>query len=268
MAEVREVNPPTPVAGDSPLQTHALESGLAANRYHSWLASLALPYLGAQPIEFGSGLGNYAQWWLDKARVEIATLTLVERDPSRLKYLQRKFRRERRIEVTNLDILNAPETRCHSSMLAYNFLEHIESDALALRAAHRLCQPGAPVVMFVPAFPLAFGRFDKLVGHYRRYTKDSLRTAFIQAGLIPEEIRYVNAPGLITWFLAVRVLGMSPTRSSLLSLWDAIVVPITRRIESRVRPPFGQSVFGVARVPQRHFWGVSITPARKPASPI
>lgn len=237
------------VAGDSALQTRALESGLAAERYHRWLASLALPYLGARPIEFGAGLGNYAQWWLDNARTEIAALTVVERDPSRLEHLKRRFSSDQRVEVTNLDILNAPRTVAHSSMVAYNFLEHIQEDALALRAAHRLCQPGAPVVMFVPAFPFAYGSFDKRVGHYRRYTKDSLRAAFVQAGLIPSEIHYVNAPGLITWFLAVRILGMSPTSSSLLALWDAFVVPIAQRIETRVPPPFGQSVFGVARVP-------------------
>ena len=230
------------------MQTRSLESGLAATRYHQWLASLALPYLGASPIEFGSGLGNYADWWLEHAP-DVRNLTLVERDPSRLEHLERKFIGEPRVDVTNVDILAPPETTQHSSMVAYNFLEHIEDDARALRAAHRLCQPGAPVLMLVPAFPIAYGKFDALVGHYRRYTKASLRAAFVEAGLIPATIHYVNAPGLITWFLAVRVLGLSPTNSALLSLWDASVVPITRRIERLAHPPFGQSVLGVARVP-------------------
>jgi hypothetical protein len=103
--------------------------------------------------------------------------------------------------------------------------------------------------MFVPAFPFAFGRFDRLVGHRRRYTKSSLETAFLRADLIPEVIHYVNAPGLVVWFVAVRLLGMTPTSGRLLGLWDAAVVPVARTVEGRVRPPFGQSVFGVARVP-------------------
>ena len=238
-----------PVSGDSRLQTRALESGLNARRYHAWLADMAIPYLGSDPIEFGSGLGNYAQWWLDRTHQAISTLTLVERDPSRLEHLRRRFEADERVEISDMDILAPPLTQRHTSVVAYNFLEHLELDSAALGCAHRLCQRGSPVVMLVPAFPFAFGKFDRQVGHYRRYTKSSLRTAFEEADLIPEKIHYVNAPGLLTWFLAVRVLGMAPTSSRLLQLWDAVVVPAARAVEDRVHPPFGQSVFGVARVP-------------------
>jgi hypothetical protein len=239
------------LSGDSQLQTRTLECGLAAERYHRWLCSMALPYLGTSPIEFGSGLGNYAQWWLDNAPERIARLTVVERDASRLAHLQRRFAGEARIEVSDMDIYAPPSSpqRGHTSLVAYNFLEHVDHDSAALRAAHRLCQSGSPVVMFVPAFPFAFGKFDRLVGHRRRYTKSSLRSAFLGADLIPNEIHYVNAPGLLVWFVAVRLLGMTPTSGRLLGLWDTAVVPVARTIEERVRPPFGQSVFGVARVP-------------------
>jgi hypothetical protein len=237
------------VSGDSPLQTRALESGLTAKRYHHWLASMAIPYLGTAPIEFGSGLGNYARFWLDSSHPPISTLTLVERDPSRLARLRRRFEADERVEVSDMDIFAPPSRHRHTAAVAYNFLEHLEHDSAALASAHRLCQPGSAVVMLVPAFQFAFGRFDRQVGHYRRYTKSSLRTAFLDAGLVPEHMAYVNAPGLLTWFVAVRFLGMTPTNSRLLRLWDAAVVPVARTIEGRVPPPFGQSVFGVARVP-------------------
>jgi hypothetical protein len=236
------------VAGDSVLQSRALEACLAAERYQRWLADMAIPYLGANPIELGSGLGNYAQWWLDNAR--ISGITLVERDSSRLSHLRARFEGISRVHVTDLDIFSLHGERAqHTSLIAYNFLEHVEHDSLALRAAHRLCQAGAPVVIFVPAFPFAFGEFDRRVGHFRRYTRASLGRTFLEAGLIPESIRYVNAPGLLTWFVGVRLLHMSPTDSRLLRLWDAVVVPITRSVESRVNLPFGQSVLGVARTP-------------------
>lgn len=242
------MEPDCEVAGDSVLQTRSLEAGLAAERYHRWLADMAIPYLGANPIELGSGLGNYAQWWLDNA--QISRITLVERDPSRLRHLRARFAAIGRVHVTDLDIFALRGERAqHTSLVAYNFLEHVEQDSLALRAAHRLCKPGAPVVMFVPAFQFVFGDFDRQVGHFRRYTRASLGRTFLEAGLIPESIHYVNAPGLVTWLVAVKLLHMSPTDSRLLQLWDAVVVPITRSVERRVNPPFGQSVFGVARTP-------------------
>ena len=238
-----------PVAGDSALQTHALESALVARHYHAWLASLAIPYLGERPIEFGSGLGNYAEWWLENAAPAIREFVLVERDPSRLNLLRERFNGNSAVHATDLNIFDTSLAGSHTSMVAYNFLEHIADDTLALEAAHRLCEPGAPVVMFVPAFGFAYGRFDAQVGHYRRYTKASLRRTFSSAGLIPERTDYVNAPGLVAWFLTVRLLGMNPTGGAMVSAWDKTVVPVARWVESRVSPPFGQSVFGVARVP-------------------
>ena len=82
-------------------------------------------------------------------------------------------------------------------------LEHIEDDRGALRGAASLVRPGGRVVVFVPAFPFAAGRFDRAIGHHRRYTKATLTAAYEEAGLEVETMRYVNAPGLPAWFVSV-----------------------------------------------------------------
>jgi hypothetical protein len=103
-------------------------------------------------------------------------------------------------------------------------------------------------VVFVPAFPAAMSKFDRELGHYRRYTRKSLREAFLAASLEPEIVRYVNAPGLPAWLLWMRFLGRRPTDGLALTLWDRLVVPMAQAVEGRIEPPFGQSVLGVARV--------------------
>jgi hypothetical protein len=35
----------------------------------------------------------------------------------------------------------------------------------------------------------------------------------------------------------------------MVKVYDRLVLPVTKAVESVVRPPFGQSVFAVARVP-------------------
>jgi hypothetical protein len=89
--------------------------------------------------------------------------------------------------------------------------------------------------------------FDRAIGHFRRYTKDSARVAFARAGLGIEELRYVNAPGLAAWTVGMRLLRMRPREGLVLRGWDRAVVPVARRIESYVRPPFGQSLLAVGR---------------------
>jgi len=110
-------------------------------------------------------------------------------------------------------------------------------------------RPGGAVVMLVPAFPFAAGRFDRQVGHVRRYTKRTLRAAYETAGLTIEDVYYFNAPGLPAWFVGMRLLRMTPRDGLTVRIWDSVMIPVTRALERRLHPPFGQSVVAVGRVP-------------------
>lgn len=236
----------TPHETDDGLQSITLqEVATAAANYHRWLTDLALPYLGDNPIEVGSGFGDYAQRWLDEG---VPAITVGDAEPSRLAHLHERFDGDERVEVLPVDLF-APPRRDHSALVSFNVLEHIPDHVAALAAARQLLRPGGAVVSFVPAFEFALGRFDRQVGHVRRYTKASLRAAYEEAGLTVDRIHYVNAPGLFAWFLGVRVLRMVPGDGPLLRVWDAAVVPAARALERRVRAPFGQSVFAVGHVP-------------------
>jgi len=233
------------VRGNSALQSFTLESLTSAERYHRWLTDLALPYLGHDPLELGSGLGHYAQTWLDSG---IPRVTVTDRDPSRLAQLNARFAGNPRVSVQDLDVFSPPSAE-HSAFVAFNVLEHIEDHVGALSSAHSLLRPGGAVIMLVPAFNFAMSKFDRQVGHVRRYTKATLREAYEHAGLEVERLHYVNAPGLLAWFVGMRLLGMTPSDGPTVRVWDRVVVPAARAVEKRVRPPFGQSVFAVGRVP-------------------
>jgi SAM-dependent methyltransferase len=234
--------------GDSALQSQTLESVADAENYHDWLTSLALPYLGDNPIELGSGLGDYTERWL---RSGVPRVTATEVDPARLAGLKERFRDDKRATVIGFDVLNPPPGD-YSSFVAFNVLEHIEDHVGALRAAHTLLRPGGAVIMFVPAFEFAMSKFDRQVGHVRRYTVNSLTTAMRDADLEVEKVHYVNIPGIFAWFVGMRLLRMTPGDGRMLQVWDGKVIPRTRAFESKHKAPFGQSVFAVARVPAPH----------------
>jgi SAM-dependent methyltransferase len=243
------IDRPGRVLGDSRAQSRSLESVASAVRYHDWLTSLARPWLGEHPLELGSGLGDYARRWLADG---VPRITLVERDEDRLDVLTGAFKDDPRVTLLDLDVLDpgaVSQVPWHSSYVAFNVLEHIPDHVGALRAAHRLVRPGGHVIMLVPAFPFAMSRFDRTVGHVRRYTKRTVAQAYQEAGLELRLLHYVNAPGLPAWFVGMRLLGMTPGEGPLLRIWDSVVVPGARAVESRMRPPFGQSVFAVGVVP-------------------
>ena len=145
------------------------------------MSDLVLPHLGSDPVEIGSGLGDYAASWIEAGQSHV---TVSDADPSRHALLQDRFAAEPRVTVVELDVFE-PYSGRHSAMVALNVLEHIEDDTAALAAAHRLLRPGGRVVMFVPAFPIAMSPFDRAVGHFRRHRRPSLRAAYERAGSGP-----------------------------------------------------------------------------------
>jgi SAM-dependent methyltransferase len=232
----------TGVEGDTGLQSDVLEDLRTAVNYRRWLCSLGVPFFGDDVLEIGSGLGYYAADWADMG----VRITASEADPTRLAQLRETFARDSRVRVRELAV-PIEEEADYSTVVAYNVLEHIPDDVAALRAFRGLVRPDGAVVLIVPAFQGAMSRFDRAIGHQRRYTRAALSSALGQAGLHVERCHYVNAPGLLAWYVGMRLLGGRPKEGPLLTVWDRAVVPVERRIERHVRMPFGQSVFAVAR---------------------
>jgi SAM-dependent methyltransferase len=256
------------VTGDSSLQTEVLEDLSDARRYRRWLADLARPHLGPDPVEIGSGTGEYALEWVSS----VTSFTATEAETGRLGSLRRRFEGHPVIRVRHLLLGGSPgeseirgtriedgpaprrtdapepQTPAHSAAVAFNVLEHIPDHVAALQSMKALVRPGGAIVLVVPAFPSAMSRFDLAIGHQRRYTRGSLGEALAQADLETEQLRYINPIGLLNWYVAVKGLRMRPRNGPALRLFDAAVVPVARLLD-RVSVPFGQSVFAVARVP-------------------
>ena len=227
------------------LQLEVLETLADARNYNDWVASMALPYLGSDPLEIGSGLGDQAAMWLARG---VPRITLSDLEQRSVETLEQRFSEDERVAVRRIDLTDASPA-LFSSVVAINVVEHVRDDVRALRGACHLVRPGGRVIIFVPAFPFAMSRFDHEIGHFRRYTTGSLTERLEAAGLVPLDARYVNAPGLVAWFVLMRLMRMRPSGGAFVRAWDRTVIPLARRIEQRRPARFGQSVFAVAARP-------------------
>ncbi len=107
----------------------------------------------------------------------------------------------------------------------------------------------ARLCIWVPSYEFLYSDFDAKLGHVRRYRKRQLESDVRLAGYEVVEGRHVNLPGWFSWLILCRFLHQEPTSPTTVKIFDTWIVPVVRWVETRVRVPFGQSVFLVARKP-------------------
>ena len=100
--------------------------------------------------------------------------------------------------------------------------------------------------MLVPALPTVFGAMDEAVGHYRRYTPQTLRGALEENGFEVQTLEWMNLLGIPGWWLNSRVLQRRAMPALQLRLYDQLA-PMLARWEAKVSLPIGLSLFCVAK---------------------
>ena len=83
------------------------------------------------------------------------------------------------------------------------------------------------LVLLVPALPALFGSMDVELGHVRRYTPESLKTAFSETGLSMHHMEYFNLIGTVGWWWSGRVRRRKMIPKGPLKIFDTLV-PIFR----------------------------------------
>ncbi|MFT7394562.1 MAG: hypothetical protein ACI83Y_002241 [Candidatus Azotimanducaceae bacterium] len=87
---------------------------------------------------------------------------------------------------------HSPDAPIRGSVVTMlDVIEHIDDSGSFLRTVLERMEPGGSLVVTVPALQWAFSSWDTELGHYRRYSKKSLRTELTAAGFVVDEVGYL-----------------------------------------------------------------------------
>jgi SAM-dependent methyltransferase len=222
-----------------------LDAMAYARNYYCWILRRINPYIGRRVIEIGAGVGTFASILLEQT--DVSELLLLEPADNLFPVLVERFAGERRVRTIQGYLHSCPVEPKVDSLIAINVIEHVADDEKFMRSAYEELVPGGTIILFTPALSVLYGTLDKAFEHYRRYSKTELAQKLTRAGFRLEDIRYLNLPGIATWFLAGKVLRQRTIRPSQVRVYDRWVVPWVSRLEQKWEPPFGQSVLAVAR---------------------
>jgi SAM-dependent methyltransferase len=224
----------------------AIQEALAlASNYNRWIADQARAHVGQRVLDAGTGGGNLARLLADRELV-----VGVDEWPDFAEITAERFADTHNVKTLRFDLTDPSlpealrEYRLDSAMCS-NVLEHISDDRGALANIAASLPPGSPFFLLVPAFMALYGEHDRADHHVRRYTKRSLAETVEPLPLVIERSYYMNLPGFFAWFVLGRVLRRQ-LRESDVGLYDR-AVPAVRAVESRLKPPFGQSLVALLR---------------------
>ena len=234
-------------SGDSEPEGYlTLDRMAALKQYNRWILDRFAGHIGRRVLEVGSGTGNMTRLLYGRDLI-VAT----DMEAAYLHILQNRFRRQPTIRVARLNLetddWKTLQTYEFDTVVMLNVLEHIEHDVDALRNLYELLVPGGRLLLFVPADQRLFGTLDQQVGHFRRYTAETLRDVVTTAGFEIRQMSYHNVFGRFGWWLNGRVLKRRHMPAGQSRVFD-FFVPLLRRLEPK-EPRNGLSLVAVAEKP-------------------
>jgi hypothetical protein len=128
----------------------------------------------------------------------------------------------------------------------HDVLEHIDAEHATLCSVTNLLKESWLLVIFVPTSELLLGYHDRQLGHFRRYSKSSLRRALNPLFHI-HSIRYIGVIGLVPILQFSNILKASYPISSDTSIsFFQRVLSWLLHVEWLLHLPFGGGLIVVA----------------------
>ncbi len=202
-------------------------------------------YIGGEVLEVGAGIGATT---LTLNRGGHTRWLCLEPDPALASQTSRLVESGELPAGCEVRVGTVGELEAHEetfdTVLYIDVLEHIEADREEVAAAAMRLSVGGHLVVLAPAHPGLYTPFDAMIGHHRRYTKESL-AAVVPATLKRCELFYLDSVGAIASASNRYILKSgTPTRQQIL-FWDRVMIPLSKLFDPLFRYRVGKSVVGV-----------------------
>lgn len=169
--------------------------------------------------------------------------------------LSRASSRLRSATLIQMDATRMPFREEFDVVGAFDTLEHITEDRVALSQMHAALRRGGGILLSVPQHPWLWSAVDEYSCHVRRYTRTDLRRKLEHAGFFVERLTSFVASLVPLMFLRRRfakTVDLDPTAELRIGgvpnrLLGLALAAERRAIQLGVNWPFGGSLFAVAR---------------------
>ena len=221
-----------------------LEELDGANNYINSIIALILHHCDAEEedvhlVDFGAGIGSYAERLQKKDR----TVSCIEPDVDCQSVIAQK----------GLPVYSSLQEFQHGFVekkkfvYSLNVLEHIANDSEIISSLHENLQEGEKLLLYLPAFMILYSRFDRRVGHYRRYRGPKLIEMLQEHGFVVERCQYMDSIGFFVALLFKLIFNSSRGPSKMaIRVFDQLLFPLNRLLDPLLGRWLGKNLVVVA----------------------
>lgn len=218
-----------------------------APNFNRWMADTVRPFVGDSVLEIGAGIGNLSRHLAPRRKRYIAT----DIDDEHLARLRARLTHRPNLEVKRCDLTNSGDFESIAGQLdtvvCLNVLEHVEDDLTGLRNIRSALKPGGTAIVLVPEGMSVYGELDRVLGHFRRYSREELRTKMEAQGFAVERILEFNRVTRPGWYVNGRILKKRSFSRFQLAVFDRMVW-LWRKLDGAI-PWKPVSIIAIAKRP-------------------
>jgi SAM-dependent methyltransferase len=191
------------------------------------MADTIRPYLGEHVLEIGAGIGNLTANLTPRTAYCASDI-----NPQYLDRLEnlRLSRPYLNVRFTDASVEESYPAEEFDTVICLNVIEHLKDDEGALRNIRTRMTKFGRAIILVPNGPGLYGSLDRVLGHYRRYTREQLLDTCQRAGFKVEKALTFNRIGSPAWWWSGKVL-----KRTTFGLWQLkvlnMVLPLVRPID-------------------------------------
>jgi len=215
-----------------------------AINWKTYWSNFVRPFVGKTVLDVGAGIGSTAELFV---ATNIESWLCIDPDSSHCDSIKHKINvglLPDVISVKTCTSIDLDASEVFDTILYIDVLEHIEDDAKELNVAASLLSKGGHLIVISPAHQWLYSPFDEKIGHFRRYSKSSLRN-IMPVNLTVEHIRYIDSVGLFASMANKLILKATDPSLRQILMWDRRMIPLSVIFDPYLRYAVGKSLVGV-----------------------
>jgi len=196
-------------------------------------------FLRGNICEVGAGLGSFTRHYVNNHK----KVFLSDLDPINFKTLRKKFLHYKNVTIAKdkIEKINYK----FDTIIYLNVLEHINQDRKEIDKAIKKLNPNGHLIFLVPAHQNLYSKFDKAIGHFKRYNINFFKI-YKPKNLIIKKLIYIDIVGYFLYFLNKIFFKeeIYPSSAKVI-LWDKLFMPLTIILDFFTNYKFGKNILCV-----------------------